>query len=333
MNRITCLTIALLAVGWAATAHAQIKVVKQPAPAVGPDEEVVYDRWVSSWGLRSDPPDKYPHGIVVHNTLEAARAAAEAHIARTAGHGAWAVTHYLIVGEPSVRKKKTTPRDDDTLAGDPLARLKQAKAAVDELRWKLRYWANKGSANVRDVRAALTLAERKLGDTINEYKDVVAGSYRRAVEAKKTLASGVGGLADAKFREVNALIDKYNGQLRDFQAVMGSEADLGFRPLARVQPRDQQEAVPDEQQLIGTWMGTSVQEGSPDLQTTVVFYADGTVISDGGRGRGRWTLDGDTVRISWSNGAVVTWRLIGNRLMGSGITTRGRSWSITLRKQ
>ena len=137
MNRITCLTIALLVVAWAATAHAQIKVVKKPAPAVGPDEEVVYDRWVSSWGTRSDPPDQYPLGFTVHKTLEAARAAAEAHIARTAGHGAWAVTQYLIVGEPSVRKKKN-PRDDDTLAGDLLARLKQAKAAVDESRCKLR---------------------------------------------------------------------------------------------------------------------------------------------------------------------------------------------------
>src|SRR5947209_8554666 len=86
----------------AGTAQAQrIVVRKKPAPTITAGQTVVYDSWTSSWGLRDDPPDKFPLGIATHRTEAEARSAALAHMARTRGNGALAVTHYLIEGEPS----------------------------------------------------------------------------------------------------------------------------------------------------------------------------------------------------------------------------------------
>jgi hypothetical protein len=313
MNRRVCLVAVGLALALSGSTYAQIKVVEKPAPTVGPDEEVVYT-WTSSWGLRDDPPDKYPMGITTHKTKAEAVAAANAHIARTAGNGALAVTHYLIEGEPSVRKRSA---ERVKRGMDLLTRLKEAKEAVDHARK-----VAKGEASL------LKAKERTLGDTIKEYKDMVAQSYRQVVDAKKTLTGGVAALTDAKFREVNGLIDKYNGEIQDFQAVMGRDASLGFSPMARVEPR------PDPRtSLVGTWEGTYVQTGEADIPTTAVFNGDGTVTTNGGKGRGRWTLDGDSVHVTWSTGAVVTWRFSGDKISGSGTTPRGRSWSLTLRKQ
>src|SRR4051812_47822562 len=105
MKRSVSLVAVVLLLVLSGPAHAQIKVVKKSAPAVEADEEVVYSTWTSSWGLRDDPPDKYPLGINAHKTEAEAVAAAKAAIARTAGNGNLAITHFLIEGEPSVRKK------------------------------------------------------------------------------------------------------------------------------------------------------------------------------------------------------------------------------------
>jgi len=202
-------------------AHAQIKIDKKPAPAVGPDEVVVYT-WTSSWGLRDDPPNKYPLGIATHKTEAEAVAAAKAHIARTAENGNLAVTHYLIEGEPSVRNKMAVLAEK---AKELLDRVKEAKKAVDE--------AKKVAKGEEPL---LKASERKLGDTIKEYKDMLKKSLDQVTEAKKTLTSGVASLSDAKFRQVNGLIDQYNREVQGFHAVMGKDSPLGFSPVERVQP-------------------------------------------------------------------------------------------------
>ena len=109
-------------------ADAQIKVVKKPAPAVKADQEVVYETWISSWGLRDDGPNEYPFGTATHRTESEAVAAAKAQIARTAGNGNLSVTHFLIEGEPSVHNKVA---DRILQAQDLLERLKQAKEVYD----------------------------------------------------------------------------------------------------------------------------------------------------------------------------------------------------------
>ena len=212
MTRLISLVAVVVLLAVSDPAHAQIKVVKKPAPQVGPDEVLVYT-WTSSWGLRDDPPDKYPLGIATHKTEAEAVSAAKSHIARTAGNGNLAVTHYLIEGEPQEAK-------------DLVTRLKEAKEAVDHAQK-----VDKGEASVFEAK------ERKLGDTIKEYKDMVAQSYRQAVEAKKTLTGGVAALTETKMRQVNGLIDQYNREVQDFQGVMGKAADLGFAPLARAPNR------------------------------------------------------------------------------------------------
>ena len=44
----------LLGLFAAEAASAQVRVVRKPAPSVGPDEEVVYEDWWVSWALRDD---------------------------------------------------------------------------------------------------------------------------------------------------------------------------------------------------------------------------------------------------------------------------------------
>jgi hypothetical protein len=209
------------------------------------------------------------------------------------------------------------PADSVKRGMDLLTRLNEAKEAIDHARRVIRGKASMVRAN-----------ERSLADTIKEYEDMVAQSYRQVVRAKETLTGGVAALTDAKFREVNGLIDRYNREIQDYQGVMGNSASLGFSPMARVEPR-----TDPSTRLVGTWQGTYVQTGQEDVPATIEFNADGTVITNGGEGRGRWTLDGDTIQIAWSTGAVVTWRVSGDEITGDGTTPRGRSWSVTLRKQ
>jgi hypothetical protein len=307
--------VVLLAVS--GVAHAQIKVVKKPAPQVGSDEVLVYT-WTSSWGLRDDPPDKYPLGIATHKTEAEAVAAAKAHIARTAGNGNLAVTHYLIEGEPSVRNKMVVRAQD---AKELLDRVKQAKEAVDK--------AKKVAKGKEPLLKAL---ERKLGDTIKEYKDMVAKSFAQVTEAKKTLTGGVASLTDAKLRQVNGLIDQYNREVNNFRSVLAKDADLGFSPLARVEPPDPKKA---RAAVVGTWKGVSVQ-GESKLGIDLVFNDDGTVTNraeNGRTGSGKWSREGDTITIRWSTGARVRWQLKDGQLGGSGTTSRGQPWSISFRKQ
>lgn len=217
-----------LALSTGLLAQAQIKVIKKPAPEAGPGEVVVY-KWWSSWGLRDDPPNQYPLGISTHKTEADAVAAAKTHIAGTSANGSLAVTHYLIEGEPELRNAMVVRGEQ---AKDMLGKVKEAKKAVDDAQK-----VAKGDAPL------LKATERKLGDTIKEYKAMVEQSYRQASEVKRTVTGGVATLTDAQFREVNGLIDQYNREVDDFRSAMGGDFDLGFSPLPRM--RQQPETTSD----------------------------------------------------------------------------------------
>lgn len=212
----------LLVLSVAGMTQGQIKVIKKPALKVGPTQEVVYDRWVSSWGLREDPKNKYPLGIKTHKTQAQAVASAKAHMASTAKNGNYAVTHYLIVGEPSIKQKSgKTVQQGKTL----LARLRQAKSAVDHAKK-----VAKGDASI------IKAKERQLGSVIKEYGEQVGRIYRQIRAVKKTMTGGVASLTDAKLRQVNGLIDQYNRDINSYQSVMGSTSRLGYSSMSSIPP-------------------------------------------------------------------------------------------------
>jgi hypothetical protein len=190
----------------------------------------------------------------------------------------WRLAVILIEGEDA---QPGTPKREESEGPTPtelLARLKEAKDAVDRARK-----VEKGEASI------LSAKERKLGDTIKEYKDMVQQSARQIVEARKTLTGGVSGLTEARLREVNALIDGYNRQIQDFRSVMGNGADLGFRPLPRVEPPRAELEIP------GRW-ATSSNEWD--------FGADGTFQIAGTGNRGQWKRTADGIAIRYSGASV-----------------------------
>jgi hypothetical protein len=196
------IAVVLCALAIGSPVRAQITVVRKPAPSAGPDEYVTYDIWYASWGLRDDPPDQYPLGSATYSTEDEARRAAADHIARTAGNGAGAVTHYLIEGEATVHKK-----GGPTLlhrANDGLHTVKEAKDAVDH--------AKKVAKGEEPL---LRATERKATDTLKEYKDMIRKSVGQAVDAKKTLTGGVSGLTDAKFKQMTSAVNQNKRDAQD----------------------------------------------------------------------------------------------------------------------
>jgi hypothetical protein len=195
----------------AGPAQAQRIVVKKKlAPDVKAGQIVVYETWTCSWGLRDDPPDAYPLGISTFKTEAAARAAADAHMARTSGNGSLAVTHYLIEGEPTVKDLAEEVKKSAEAGKEALDRMKEAKEAVD----KARETREKG----------LTAEERKRGDTIKEYGDALKGAYDRVMTLKRDMTSMTGTIAERQFRNVNNLIDSFNRSRNDFAQTAGSAA-------------------------------------------------------------------------------------------------------------
>ena len=308
-NKRVGVVVGLLFLASTGAAHGQVRVVKKTAPKIGPNEEVVYDNWTSSWGLRDDPPDKYPLGIATHKTEAEAVAAAKAAIARTAGNGDLAITHFLIEGEPSVRNKIVARAES---AKDLLDRVKEAKKAVDEAK-KI----------AKGDEPLLKASERKLGDTIKEYKDMVTKSFAQVTEAKKTLTGGVASLTDAKFRQVNGLIDQYNRQVNGFRLVMGNSANLGFSPMARI--------VRDP-------VAGKKASGRLDIRNFyVTFGTDGTLSAYTTRNTtekpftGRYTISGDRIEFELGPSKFVG-RIKGNRITGTRSRSDGVSddWELTL---
>lgn len=116
-------------------------------------------------------------------------------------------------------------------AKELLDRVKEAKEAVDH--------AKKISNGEESFWKA---DERKLFDTVKEYKDMLEKSLKQATEAQKTLTSGVGGLTDDQFKKVNQLVDRYNSDLTKLQNGLGKTMNLGLTPQPRIRMEDVQEA-------------------------------------------------------------------------------------------
>lgn len=265
--------------------QAQIKVIEKPAPEVGPDDTVVYT-WTSSWGFRDDPRDKYPLGTATHKTKSEAVAAANAHIARTAGNGGEAVTHYLIVGEPSVRLKLAVRAEKAKEVRD---KVKQAKKPVEKA---VKDAAEDGSSSFR---RALRTSERQLADVIIEYKDIISESYKQATEAKKTLTGNVSSLSKEKLKQVNDLIDQYNRELEDFRSVMGKDYSIELTSLERFE--ETEKAKLEYRSLIGDWQtdGSSSERWEFKNDGTVTLYHYATI-------SGKVFIDGNTISFETNSG-------------------------------
>jgi len=87
--------------------------------------------------------------------------------------------------------------------------------------------------------------------------------------------------------------------------------------------------------VVGTWVGTyRSTKGSP-FTTTLRFSNDRTVTSttpSGRTGRGTWSQSGNSVTVTWSNGARIAWNLSGSRLSFSSQES-GFSESADLERQ
>ena len=181
----------------------------------------------------------------------------------------------------------------------------------------------------------LTEAKRFL-DQINpstalkEYVNEVIAAWDRAVKAKDKI--GIDKLTKDQVDKVNRLIDDYHAKVAEGKAryrdARGGDVFGRFPKLDRLPA-----PAPSDRSVVGSWAGTYVQQGEADIPTTAVFSRGGTVTTNGGKGRGKWSLDGDSIHITWSSGARVTWRISGDQMTGGGTTPRGRSWSVTLRRQ
>jgi hypothetical protein len=69
--------------------------------------------------------------------------------------------------------------------------------------------------------------------------------------------------------------------------------------------------------LLGVWKGTYRSSEGPPFVTTFHFRDDGTLTTttpSGRGGRGKWSLQGDAVVISFSNGQSKSWKLARNQL-------------------
>ena len=197
-----------------------IKVVKNPEPHVAADEHVLYDHWVESWGLNDDAPSLYPQGIAAYPTVEAATAGAKARIARTAGNGASAVTHCLIVGEPTVRSKL-----GPSLPSDRQAETHAIARLPDDARMAV-------------LKALQDDAENLFKKKNQEVKD----AYRRAKEAKEIILRTGDDVAP-----VNELIAAYN-EIKDTYA---EEQQLPqyFAALPRLLPVSADDVKPQQEKF------------------------------------------------------------------------------------
>jgi hypothetical protein len=185
-------------------------------------------------------------GTATHKTEAEARAAAEAHMARTKGNGSLAVTHYLIEGEPTVKDLAEEVKKSAEAGKEAYDRLKEAKEAVD----KAKEFREKG----------LTAEERKRGDTLKEYRDALKDAYNRVMNAKRDLTSMTGRISEKQFDDVNRLIDSYNRSNDGLAQSSGAGGGTGIDRLpsiARVTP--------------GELRGKPEAEGSEGRYTVFVY--------------------------------------------------------------
>jgi hypothetical protein len=185
----------------------------------------------------------------------------------------------VVAEERDVLKSRKDQPGSIEQVKTPLTRLKEAKDDYD-----------RAKKIAQGDEPLLKAKQRKLGDTIKEYKDMVAQSYRQVTEAKKTLTGGVAALSAAKFKEVNALIDQYNREVSDFRSVMGKDASLGFDSMDPVQP-----PTAEQPEVVGSW---SAGDNQWD------FRADGTWQIADTRNHGNWKKTPDGIAVKYSGATV-----------------------------
>lgn len=145
---------------------------------------------------------------------------------------------------------------------------------------------------------------------LEKFRQDVETYRRRQADQKAQLEKQATGLTQ--------LQDKVDNSRKTLRPVMESQRDR----LATAQ-------------VVGSWKGVSVQ-GTSKLNIDLVFKADGTVTNraeNGQTGNGKWTRAGDTITVTWSTGAKVSWQMKDGQLGGSGTTSRGQPWSISFSKQ
>jgi hypothetical protein len=204
---------------------------------------------------------------------------------------------------------------------EKLNSLKEAKEAVD----KAKKIAN-GDASFFEA------SERKLGDTIKEYKEMLKKSWNQAMEAKKTLTSGVGGLTDAKFKQVNGLIDRYNSQLNQFQSTMGPKFSTGFAPLGRVSAPPPA-PVPTNTQVAlsgSSFAGHEDLAGYSRLRFVLHKGGSATMFDTDGSTSGSWSQSGDQVTLRFYNDTVVYRGTLRGKTLGGSASNPQRTWSWSL---
>jgi hypothetical protein len=124
-----------------------------------------------------------------------------------------------------IRVPKTSA-DKPTTAKEALENVTLAKKALDK---------------AKEISNGVAAAERKLGDTIKEYADIVKQLYENATKATDNLTSMTGSITEKQFGDVNKLIDGYNkdnDKLDQLGRGAGGGAIPSFPRLSRVTQKD-----------------------------------------------------------------------------------------------
>lgn len=235
--------------------------------------------------------------------------------------GGPAYINWKITKEPNAAKpekdKAKDPKDGEKNGGDSLARLRAAKDVV--------------ALAMRSGSAEFANKELLLREAIDDYKQAVADTFRRIREFEKNLLGGTQEMQEARFREINALVDRYNRQANEFQAVMGRPLTPGYQPLPRFEaPASKDEeagkppqasARPADKPLVGRSWKVIVWKSATyaGLPLVITFLADGKAhgLYNGDTHEGVWSESDDTVTVQLDSfGANSSYR--------KGFTIRGK---------
>ena len=248
------------------------------------------------------------------------------------------------VPDPKKGDKPDAKDDAGTDTTKLLAAVIEAKQAVD-----------RAKKVAKGEEPLLKAAERKLGDALKEYKDAVAGAYQRAVDAKKTLTEGVGGLTDAKFKQATAAVDRYNGLVRDYEAKAGSGLGSAAMDAPTAPRRMLTLAMPGGKQLIVplsdvdpklTAVGDKpvvelagrVAKGDMGGSKAEFEFKEGGKFTLGGEwiGAGVWALDGTRLTMTTEKAVFLGTVDKDGTMQGKRIKRDGKElleWSLKVTKQ
>lgn len=222
----------------------------------------------------------------------------------------WRITKESKAAKPAAEKPKDS-KDGQTKDSDILKRLRTTATAV--------------ALAIRQGAADLAKKEILLREAIDDYKQAVADTFRRIKEFEKTLVGGTQEMQEARFREINALVDRYNRQIADFQAVMGPKETLGYKPLPRFQPpapknNDAAASVADKPasiDLSGAWQTERIVKEHGGATRTYVGTMQLRKSGDGYVGEWNQTYPGDF------GGQERVVQDVSVSVTGDGITVKG----------